>query len=74
MLQKYRETEVPLRNMEMRRRYKHQLTDSNAVVIVCQVLKDCVHFRDNLPEDVVHMNRTESEIDTMIVKKMKWPI
>ena len=35
MIQTFRETEVPLRDMETRRRYKHQVTESNAILIVC---------------------------------------
>lgn len=35
MLQTFRETEVPLRDMETRRKYKHQHHDSSAVLTVC---------------------------------------
>ena len=70
----YRETEVPLRNMEMRRRYKHQITDSNAVLTVVQVINDCINFRENLPEEILMMNYSEDEINIMIVRKLKLPL
>jgi len=52
MIQTFRETEVPLRDMEMRRRYKHQLTESSAIIKVCQVISDTLTAKETMPNDV----------------------
>lgn len=52
MIQTFRETEVPLRDMEMRRRYKHQLTESSAIIKVCQVISDTLAAKETMPNDV----------------------
>ena len=57
MIQTFRETEVPLRDMEMRRRYKHQLTESNAITKVCQVITDTLASKDTMPVDVASLLR-----------------
>ena len=49
MLTSFRESEVPLRNMEMRRRYKHELTASTVVVTVCSILAEALNMREYLP-------------------------
>lgn len=60
--------------MDMRRRYKHQITDSNAVLTVIQVINNCINFRENLSEAILLMSYTEDEIHQMIVKKLRWPL
>jgi len=55
MIQTFRETEVPLRDMEMRRRYKHQLTESNAITRVCEVIADSLSSKDTMPVDVASL-------------------
>jgi hypothetical protein len=43
--------------MEMRRRYKHQLTESNAITKVCQVITDTLASKDKMPVDVASLLR-----------------
>ena len=56
MIKLYRETEVPLRDMETRRRYKHQSTDSTSVINVCTIIQDTLNMRNLSYQELSAMN------------------
>lgn len=58
--------------METRRKYKHQTTDSNAVLIVCQVIQDTLNTRNMTNTELAALNVEQK--GPYIVKRLKWPI
>jgi hypothetical protein len=63
---------MPLRDMEIRRQYKHQITGSQAIVTAIQVLKETLGIRDGMPEDVKSI--MEADVSSYMLKKIKWPL
>lgn len=74
MVQVFRETEVPLRDMETRRRYKHQVTESNAIISVCQQVRDTLAGRETLPQDVASLLRDARDVGKYILNRLRVPI
>lgn len=74
MLQTFRETEVPLRDMETRRKYKHQLHDSSAIITVCQVLRDTLNMKDSAAQDVQAMLNGGEDMHSYVIRRLRWPI
>lgn len=61
-----------MRDMETRRRYKHQSTDSNAVINVCTVIQDILQMRNMSYQELSAMNVEQK--GPYIVKRLRLPI
>jgi len=71
MLTAYRDSEMPLTDVEARLRYNHQVTDSTAMITAAQVISDTLGKRASLAYDLA---QAKIDPNSYIVKRLRWPI